>query len=91
MPRAQNVTELRGFLGICTYYSKFVKGFSQLAVPLTNLTKKGAFTWTSTMQEAFDRLKQVMSSCPVLTLLDFTKPFILECDASGVGVGAVLM
>ena len=87
----KNVTELRCFGGICTYYRKFVKGFPQLVVPLTDLTRKGAITWTPTAQEAFDRLKQVISSCLVLALLDFTKPFVLECDASRVGVGAVLM
>ena len=60
--------------GICIYYWKFVKGFSQLATPLTDLTKKGAFNWTDIAQRAFDRLKEVMSSCPVLALLDFTQP-----------------
>ena len=44
----RNVIEIRGFVGICTYYRKFVKGFSQLAAPLTDLTKKGAFHWTPT-------------------------------------------
>ena len=47
-PEPKNVTELRGFVGICTYYRKFVKGFSQLVAPLTGLTKKGAFSWTDT-------------------------------------------
>ena len=61
----QYVTMLRGFLGICTYYRKFVKGFSQLATPLTDLTKKGAFACTEGAQAAFDSLKEVMSSCPV--------------------------
>eukprot|EP00253_Pinus_taeda_P017822 PITA_17822 len=46
----RNVMELRGFIGICTYYQKFVKGFSQLAAPLTNLTRKGAFSWSNTAQ-----------------------------------------
>eukprot|EP00253_Pinus_taeda_P032040 PITA_32040 len=65
-PEPRNVTELRGFIGICTYYRKFVKSFSQLAAPLTYLTRKGAFSWTDTAQRAFDRLKEVMSSCTVL-------------------------
>ena len=83
LPESRNVTELRGFIGICTYYRKFVKGFAQLAAPLTDLTRKGAFSWSDTAQRAFDRLKEVMGSCPVLALLDFSQPFILECDASG--------
>ena len=78
-------------MGICTYYRKFIKGFSQLATPLRDLTKKGAFNWTDTAQRAFDRLKEVMSSCPGLALPDFTQPFVLECDASGEGIGVVLM
>ena len=90
-PKPKNVTELQGFVGIYTYYRKFVKGFSQLAASLTDLTKKGAFSCTETVQRAFDKLKEVMSNCPVLALLDFTQPLILECDASGEGVGAVLM
>ena len=89
--KPRNVTELRGFIGICTYYWKFVKGFSQLAAPLTDLTRKGTFSWWDTTQRAFDRLKEVMSSCPVLALPNFTQPFVLECDASGEGIGAVLM
>ena len=90
-PEPRNVTELRGFISICTYYRKFVKSFSQLAAPLTDLTRKGAFSWSDTVQRAFDRLKEVMSSCPVLALPDFTQPFVLECDASGEGIVAVLM
>ena len=74
----RNVMELRGFIGICTYYRKFVRGFAQLAAPLTDLTKKGAFSWTDTAQRAFDRLKEVMSSCSVLALPDFTQRFVLE-------------
>ena len=85
------MTELRGFIGICAYYKNFVKGFSQLAAPLTDLTKKWALGWTHTAQKAFDRLKEVMSSCPVLALPDFTQPFVLECDASGEGIDTVLM
>jgi hypothetical protein len=59
-----------------------------LAAPLTNLTKKGAFTWTKEAHKTFDHMKEVMSTCPILTLLDFTHPFVLECDAFGEGIGA---
>ena len=86
----RDVTTLRDFLGICTYYRKFVKGFSQLAAPLTDLTKRGSFSWTDGAQVPFDLLKEAMSSCLVLALLDFFEPFTVECDASKVGVGAVL-
>ena len=85
------VTELRGFLGLCTYYRRYVKGFSQFAVPLTDLTKKGAFTWTELAQKTFKEMKVIMSSCPVLSLPDLSQPFVVECDASGEGLGAVLI
>ena len=68
-----------------------MKGFSQLSAPLADLTKKGAFQWNKEAQLTFDRLKEAMSTCPVLALPDFTRPFILECDALGEGIGAVLM
>jgi hypothetical protein len=90
-PMPKNLTELRGFFGLCSYYRRFVKGFSQLGAPLTDLTKKGAFHWTEESQQTFNKMKEVMSTCPVLALPDFSQPFVLECDASGVGIGAVLM
>ena len=65
-----------------------MKGFSQLIVPLT---KKGAFEWSDEAQGVFDKMKGIMSSCLVLAFPDFTQPFVLECDASGVGIGVVLM
>jgi hypothetical protein len=76
---------------MCSYYRWFVRGFSQLGEPLTDLTKHGAFTWTEKSHEAFDHMKEVMDTCPVLALPDFTLPFILECDASDEGISAVLM
>jgi hypothetical protein len=58
-----------------------VKGFSHLAAPFTYLTKKGAFRWTEEAQRTFNMMKEVMSTCPILALPDFTQPFVLECDA----------
>jgi hypothetical protein len=82
---------LKGFLGICCYYRRFVKGFSQLCAPLTDLTKKGAFKWNPEAHATFEKMKKVMSTCSVLALPDFAQPFTVECDASGEGIGAVLM
>jgi hypothetical protein len=90
-PIPKTLTKLKGFLGICSYYRRFVKGFSQLCAPLIDLTKKGAFKWSDEAQLNFDKMKKVMSTCLVLTLPYFSQPFILECDASGEGVGVVLM
>jgi hypothetical protein len=90
-PTPRAFIELKGFLGICCYYRRFVKGFSQLFAPLTDLTKKRAFKWNPEAQATFEKMKKVMSTCPVLALPDFTQPFTVECDASGEGIGAVLM
>jgi hypothetical protein len=73
----RSLIELRGFFGMCNYYKRFVKGFSHLGASLTDLTKKGAFRWIKGSQQAFGKLKEVMSTCLVLTLLDFTQPFVL--------------
>ena len=89
-PRPKNLTELRGFIGICTYYRKFVKGFSQLTSPLTDLTKKYYFQWHEGAEKYFQRMKEVISNCPILALHDFSKPFVRECDALGEGIGAIL-
>ena len=90
-PPSKSLTDLRRFFGLCSYYRRFVKGFSQLSTPLTDLTKKGAFQWNKEAQLTFDKLKEAMSTCPVLALPNFTQPFILECNALGEGIGAVLM
>ena len=90
-PVPANVTELRSFLGFCTYYRRFVRDFSKLAAPLHDLTKAGVpFKWNSACHAAFENLKEVLTNAPVLQYPDPHKPFILDTDASSVGVGAVL-
>lgn len=68
-----------------------MQGYAQLSKPLTNLLKKGEFQWNPEANKAFDQLKIVMSSAPVLALPDFTKTFILEVDACKTEIGVVLM
>ena len=90
-PTPKTLTELKGFLGKCCYYKRFVKGFSQLCAPLTDLTKKGAFKWSSEAQSTFEKMKKMMSTCPVMALQNFVQSFTIECDVSGEGIGVVLM
>jgi hypothetical protein len=90
-PRPKTIKILRGFLGLTSYYRKFVRNYGKIAASPTFLLKKNAFTWTSDADHAFQALKDVMCSNPILTLSNFTKTFVLECDASGKGIGVVLM
>ena len=87
----RTVIELKSILGLCTYYRKFVKVFSQFTMELTDITKKGDFVWIEEAQETFDKIKYVMISCLVLAFPDFPKPFALECYALGIGIGVLLM
>ncbi|MGH0182302.1 UNVERIFIED_CONTAM: hypothetical protein FKN15_008743 [Acipenser sinensis] len=85
--------EVRSFLGLAGYYRRFIPKFSQIAAPLTELikkSKKNQVNWTDECQVGFETLKKALCSEPVLTSPDFTKPFIVQTDASEVGLGAVL-
>ena len=87
----QNVKKIRQFLGLSSYYRRFIKNFAALAQPLTALTRNNVeFKWTAECQGAFDRLKQCMTTTPVLCYPSFDTPFVLETDASIRGIGAIL-
>ena len=83
LPEPKNVREIRGFIGMCSYYRRFVPNFSKIAEPLIDLTKKYArFKWTSECQTAFDFLKESLTVVPLLAYPDTNKPYVLYTDAS---------
>ncbi|KAJ0441335.1 putative nucleotidyltransferase, Ribonuclease H [Helianthus annuus] len=89
-PTPRNVKHIRSFLGLTGYYRCFIKNYASIGGPLTDLLRKDAFSWNDTTLNAFVTLKNLLSSTPILRLPDFSKPFTIETDASGTGIGAVL-
>jgi hypothetical protein len=90
-PKPKIVTNIKSFLGLTGYYRNYVRGYSRLAVPLFELTKKDvAFVWNLDCQQAFEALKKALIAAPVLVHPDFKKPFCLDVDWSPKGVGAIL-
>lgn len=91
-PAPKNARDVRAFLGTAGYYRKFIRDFSRIAAPLTELTKGSVkFDWASQHQTAFTELKTAMQTAPVLALPDPKLPYVVHTDASGFAVGAVLM
>lgn len=95
-PVPKTVKQLRGFLGFSGFYRRFIRSYSKIARPLHDLLKAPppgspkSFKWEQPQQQAFDKLKDLLCSAPVLTFADFSKPFILHTDASDEGLGAIL-
>ncbi|KAL0554363.1 hypothetical protein IC582_008282 [Cucumis melo] len=90
--RPSTVSEVRSFLGLAGYYRRFVKNFSRIATPLTQLTRRGApFVWSKACEDSFQNLKQKLVTAPVLTVPDGSGSFVIYSDASKKGLGCVLM
>ena len=90
-PVPKSVKEVRSFLGFCTYYRRFVRGFATIAAPLHRLTCKGAsYHWEDVCQAAFEKLKEALVEASVLPYPDPSLLYILDCDASTEGIGVVL-
>ena len=85
-------TEVRQFLGLAGYYRRFIEGFSKIAKPLTKLTQKSVkYKWGDKEEEAFQLLKEMLCSAPILALPEGNEDFVVYCDASHKGLGVVLM
>ena len=91
-PTPKSITEVRSFYGLASFYRQFVKDFSTLAAPLNEIVKKSmGFKWGSEKDRVFIEIKERLCGAPLLVLPDFSKTFEIECDASRIGIRAVLM
>ncbi|XP_072401551.1 uncharacterized protein [Diabrotica undecimpunctata] len=95
-PRPRNTTEIKRFIGLCSWYRRFIQSFSTLISLINDILKgkgkekKQAITWNPEAEKSFILIKQALVSAPVLIQLDFSKPFVVQDDNSHTGVGAVL-
>jgi hypothetical protein len=87
-----SVHQICSFLDLAGYYRRFIPDFSRIAKPMTELLKKGVkFSWDQKCEDAFHTIRDHLTTAPVLAQLDVSKPFDIYCDASGTGLGCVLM
>ena len=91
--RPKSIKDVCRLLGLAGFYQRFMKDYSKITVPITNLLKKSkkSFMWTEEAEEAFTELKSVLTSAPVLANPDFSKTFTIESDASDTAVGVALV
>ena len=91
-PKLKNAKGVRQFLGLAGYYRLFIKYFAKIAKPLTKLLQKNeTFNWTKDAENAFENLKEILCSAPLLQSSDMNKPFLITTDASGYAVGGILL
>jgi hypothetical protein len=90
-PIPKTITEMRRFLGLARYYRQFIRHYDKICRPLFETLKKCEFYWGPDQLVAFETIKKALCSAPVLVVPNFTKPFILECDASEKSIGAFPM
>lgn len=93
-PSPKTATEIKRFVGLCSWYRRFIPHFSSITAPITALLKgrrkSQRIQWSEAAEESFLRIKQALVSAPVLAAPNFDKPFTIQCDASDVGLGCVL-
>ena len=89
-PKPHSTKSVRGFLGLVGYYRKFIKDDGQVAAPLTSLLKRNAYHWNDQADSTFNAIKKALLESLVLRLPNFDEDFVVECDASGSGIGEVL-